>query len=150
MLLASGSPSIGAFSKVFESFADQPDMLRERSEARMLCADLVDIRWKDKTGRGHKVTALLEDISASGACVQLDGPIPNNTLVRICHARGQLQGCVKYCVYRDIGYFVGLQFQPDSKWSRKAFQPQHMLDMPRLLARGLKSMARRLPKSTVH
>ena len=124
-------------------------MLRERSEARMLCADLVDIRWKDKTGRGHKVTALLEDISASGACVQLDGPIPNNTTVKIVHAKGHLQGCVKYCVYRDIGYFVGLEFQPDSKWSRKAFQPQHMLDMPKLLARGLKSMARRLPKGTV-
>jgi hypothetical protein len=53
-------------------------------------------------------------------------------------------------VYRDIGYFVGLEFQPNSKWSRKSFHPQHMLDMPRLLARGLKSMARRLPKSTVH
>jgi len=124
-------------------------MLRERSEARMLCADLVDIRWKDKSGRGHKVTALLEDISASGACVQLDAPIPNNTVVKICLPKGQLQGSVKYCVYRDIGYFIGLQFQPDSKWSRKEFQPRHMLDMPRLLARGLKSMARRLPKSTV-
>jgi hypothetical protein len=123
-------------------------MLRERSEARMLCADLVDIRWKDKTGRGHKVTALLEDISASGACVQLEVPIPNNTIVKIIHPKGWLQGSVKYCVYRDIGYFVGLQFEPDSKWSRKAFQPQHMLDMPRLLSRGLKSMARRLPKST--
>src|SRR5712671_4338806 len=124
-------------------------MLRECSEARMLCSDLVDIRWKDKTGRGHKVTALLEDISASGACVQLEGPIPHNTLVRIFHAKGHLQGSVRYCVYRDIGYFVGLQFQADSKWSRKAFKPQHMVDMPRLLARGLKSMSRRLPKSSV-
>ena len=124
-------------------------MLRERSEARMLCADLVDIRWKDKSGRGHKVTALLEDISSSGACVQLDGPIPHNTRVRIYHPKGQLEGFVRYCVYRDIGYFVALQFEPDSKWSRREFQPQHMLDMPRLLARGLKSMARRLPKSTV-
>ena len=55
----------------------------ERSEARMLCADLVDIRWKDKSGRGRKATAVLEDISASGACVQIDGPIPQNTVVRI-------------------------------------------------------------------
>ena len=124
-------------------------MLRERSEARMLCADLVDIRWKDKSGRGRKATAVLEDISASGACVQIEGPIPQNTLVKICLPKGELQGSVRYCVYRDIGYFVGLQFEADSKWSRKQFQPQHMLDMPRLLARGLKSMARRLPKSTV-
>ena len=124
-------------------------MLRERSEARMLCADLVDIRWKDKSGRGRKTTALLEDISASGACVQIDGPIPANTIVKIFHPKGTLEGTVRYCVYRDIGYFVGLQFEPDSKWSRKQFQPQHMLDMPRLLARGLKSMSRRLPKTAV-
>src|SRR3954470_17070240 len=124
-------------------------MLRERSEARMLCADLVDVRWKDKTGKGRKATAVLEDISTSGACVQLDGPIPQNTAVKICFPKGELQGTVRYCVYRDIGYFVGLQFESDSKWSRKQFQPQHMLDMPRLLARGLKSMSRRLPKTAV-
>jgi hypothetical protein len=125
-------------------------MLRERSESRMLCADLVDIRWKDKTGRGRKATALLEDISASGACVQLEGPIPQNTVVKICHPKGELEGTVRYCVYREIGYFVGLQFVEDSKWSRKQYQPEHMLDMPRLLARGLKNVARRLPKTTVH
>ena len=125
------------------------NMLRERSEARMLCADLVDIRWKDKTGRGRKATAVLEDISASGACLQLDAPIPQNTIVQICHPKGSLQGAVRYCVYRDIGYFVGLKFEADSKWSRRRFQPQHMLDMPRLLSRGLKSMARRIPRPTV-
>src|SRR5437899_12763860 len=74
--------------KFFWSFVDQQDMLRERCESRMLCADLVDIRWKDKSGRGHKVTALLEDISAYGACVQLDGPIHNNTSVKIYHLKG--------------------------------------------------------------
>jgi hypothetical protein len=124
-------------------------MLRERSESRMLCADLVDIRWKDKSGRGHKATAILEDISSSGACVQIEGPIPPNTIVKICHPKGELQGTVRYCVFREIGYFVGLQFEPDSKWSRKEFQPDHMLDMPRLLARGLRNVARRLPKITV-
>jgi|SRR6266852_1269955 hypothetical protein len=124
-------------------------MVRERAEVRMLCADLVDIRWKDKTGRGRKATAILEDISASGACVQLDGPIPHNTIVKIYHPKGQLQGNVRYCVYRDIGYFVGLQFEADCKWSKREYQPQHMLDMPRLLSRGLKSMSRRIPKRVV-
>src|SRR6266481_2955946 len=98
-------------------------MLRERSEARMLCADLVDIRWKDISGRGRKSTAILEDISASGACLQVEAPIPQNTVVRIFHPKGQLQGSVRYCVYRDIGYFVGLQFEQNCKWSRKEYQP---------------------------
>ena len=125
-------------------------MLRERSEARVLCADLVDIRWRDKTGRGRKATALLEDISSSGACVQLEAPIPLNTVIKIVHPKGHLLGQVRYCNYRDIGYFVGLQFVEDSKWSKKQYQPQHMLDMTRLLSRSLKHAGRRLPKSTIH
>ena len=124
-------------------------MLRERSEARMLCADLVDIRWKDKTGRGRKATGVLEDISSSGACVQLDAPIPQNTTVKIFHPKGHLQGNVRYCIYRDIGYFIGLQFEEDSKWSRRQYVPQHMLDMRRLLSRSLRSATRKLPKPTV-
>jgi hypothetical protein len=124
-------------------------MVRERAEVRMLCADLVDIRWKDKTGRGRKATAVLEDISASGACVQIDGPIPHNTVVKILHPKGHLQGNVRYCVYRDIGYFIGLQFEADCKWTKRQYQPQHMLDMPRLLSRGLKSISKRTPKRTI-
>ncbi len=33
----------------------------------MLCADLVDVRWKDKSGRACRAVANLEDISQSGA-----------------------------------------------------------------------------------
>jgi hypothetical protein len=135
--------------KVSGAIADKMIMLRERSEARILCADLVGIRWKDKTGRGRKTTAILEDISSSGACVQLDGPIPANTIVKILYPKGHLVGQVRYCVYRDIGYFVGLEFVKDSKWSRKQFEPQHMLDMTRLLARGLRGAGRRQPKITI-
>ena len=43
----------------------------------MLCADLVDVQWKDKNGRVCRAVANLEDISLSGACVQVDSPIPD-------------------------------------------------------------------------
>jgi len=136
-------------SKDFNTRADSRGMLQERSEARMLCAEIVKIRWIDKSGRGHKSTAILEDISASGACIQLDAPLPVSTSVRIKHPKGELNGNVRYCVYRDIGYFVGLQFEPDSKWSRRDFQPQHLLDLHRLLGRAIRSAARRVQKTTV-
>src|SRR2546428_1788319 len=117
-------------------------MMRERSETRMLCAELVDVRWKDESGRGRKTTAILEDISASGACVQLESPVPLNTKLSIVHPKGRLQGDVRYCVFRDIGYFIGLQFDPNHRWSRKDFEPAHMLDLARLLSRGLRSAVR--------
>jgi hypothetical protein len=104
----------------------------------MLCADLVDIQWKDKAGKTRRAIANLEDISLSGACLQLEQPLPLTTLLRISHANGELQGIVRYCVYREIGYFMGVQFAPGSRWSRRQFRPQHLFD-PRKLVRTPKT-----------
>jgi hypothetical protein len=101
----------------------------------MLCADLVDVVWKDKTGRKRRTVANLEDISLSGACLQMDAPVPLQTTVLISFPKGELQGQVRYCVYREIGYFLGVQFEPGSKWSLRSFKPQHLLDPRRLVNR---------------
>ena len=111
-------------------------MHERRIEPRMLCADLVDIRWKDKSGRSRRAVANLEDISLSGACLQLDLPIPLETNLRIGHPKGELEGRIRYCVYREIGYFLGVQFEPGSKWSQRAFKPLHLLDPRRLVIRS--------------
>jgi len=104
----------------------------------MLCADLVNIQWTDEAGRSHRTIANLEDISLSGACLQLDHAIPLNTKLRISYPKGQMEGVVRYCVYREIGYFIGLQFQEGSGWSRKAFKPQHLFDPRRLTPKSPK------------
>ena len=102
----------------------------------MLCADLVDVEWKDKNGRTRRAVANLEDISLSGACLQLDVAIPLETTLKIAHSRGELQGRIRYCVYREIGYFIGVKFEPSSKWSQKAFKPMHLLDPRKLVPRA--------------
>lgn len=103
----------------------------------MLCADLVHVEWKDKGGRIRRYVANLEDISLSGACIQMEMAIPLHTAVRISYPKGELVGEVRYCVFRDIGYFVGLRFEAGSHWSRRQFRPQHLLDPRRLLSRAL-------------
>lgn len=96
---------------------------------------MVDVRWKDKGGRAKKSLANLEDISLSGACVQVEVPIPLKTPVRISHANGQMAGIVKYCVFREIGYFLGIEFEPGSRWSLRKYRPQHLLDPRQLVLR---------------
>lgn len=118
-------------------------MAERRFETRMMCADLVDVRWKDKAGRSREVTAILEDISLSGACLQFDAAVPLKTNVMISYPKGELQGRVRYCVFREIGYFVGIEFAPDCRWSRAQFRPQHLLDLRQLLDRSIKKAARR-------
>jgi hypothetical protein len=112
-------------------------MFDRRIEPRMLCADMVDVHWKDKSGRIRKGVANLEDISLSGACLQFDQPIPLQTDLRISYPKGELLGKVRYCVYREIGYFLGIEFEPGCKWSARHFKPQHLLDPRRLVIRSI-------------
>jgi hypothetical protein len=103
----------------------------------MLCADMVDVQWRDKSGRIHKGVANLEDISLSGACLQFDQAIPLQTELSITYPKGELSGKVRYCVYREIGYFLGVEFQEGCKWSARQFKPQHLLDPRRLVIRSI-------------
>lgn len=108
-------------------------MLDRRTETRMLCADLVHLEWKDKAGRTKKVLANLEDISGRGACLQIDIPLPPQTVVKIPLPKSELIGKVRYCIYREIGYFLGIEFESGFRWTESEFKPQHLLD-PRSLS----------------
>ncbi len=101
----------------------------KRSEVRLLCADMLEIQWRDPAAQVHHATALLEDISGSGACLQLDAPLPLGVELRMKCRQRQFNGLVRYCVYREIGYFVGIEFAHESRWSPRTFRPQHLLDL---------------------
>lgn len=101
----------------------------------MLCADLVDIRWRDQSGRLRRGVANLEDISISGACLQMDRPVTLGSPFQISYPNGELTGRVKYCIFREIGYFLGVEFDPGSRWTEREFKPQHLLDPRRLMSR---------------
>ncbi len=122
--------------------SDKMYMFDRRVEIRMLCADMVDVQWKDKAGRQRKGVANLEDISLSGACLQFDQPIPLQTGLRISYPKGELMGKVRYCVYREIGYFLGIEFEPGSRWSARHFKPQHLLDPRRLVIRSVNRISK--------
>ena len=109
-------------------------MLDRRIETRMLCADLVDFQWKDANGGKRRGVANLEDISLSGACLQVDRPVPLGSPIHISYPSGELKGVVKYCVFRDIGYFLGIEFEEGVRWSQSSYRPQHLLDPRRLMA----------------
>ena len=104
----------------------------------MLCADMVDVCWRDQAGKTQRATALLEDICTAGACLQLETPVPLGSEIRWESPRQEFKGCVRYCVYREIGYFVGVEFTPASQWSKRTYKPQHLLDLQELLEHSKK------------
>lgn len=107
-------------------------MQERRVNPRMLCADLVKVEWRDRAGGLHSIVANLEDISLSGACLQIEEDIPLQTVVSLVHANGGLQGRVRYCVFKEIGYFLGVEFDPGNRWNSREFRPMHLLDPRRL------------------
>jgi hypothetical protein len=124
--------------KLVDLPADKVYMDERRSEVRMLCADMIEVSWKDTTGQCGAATALLEDISASGACLQLETAIPLASEIRWNSPKQEFQGHVRYCVYREIGYFVGVEFASKVRWSTKKYKPQHLLNLERLLVQSKK------------
>lgn len=113
-----------------------------RLEPRLMCADLIDIWWVDRFGRTQKGLANLEDISNSGACLQVDAPVPAETLLHIVHPKATFEGRVRYCVYRETGYFLGIKFEAGFRWDRQRFRPKHLFDPRTLLNRGAKPKPR--------
>jgi hypothetical protein len=119
-------------------------MEERRTEERMLCAELVKIEWRDKSGRRCVRTAHVEDISLSGACVSLETTVIRGAEIAIRYGDGELKGTIQYCLYRDGSYFLGIQFTEGCKWSSRHYKPEHLLDPGALITRA---MDRRLPRN---
>ena len=99
-----------------------------RETGRLLCAELVELCWLDASGRNQRRVANLEDISLSGVCLQVESVIPSGTLVSVRYGDGELFGCVRYCRYEGLGYFLGVELAAGCKWSSQHYRPEHLLD----------------------
>lgn len=115
-----------------------------------MCADLVKVDWTAGESAFGTAEAVLEDISTLGACVQVEERIPLGAAISISANPGpadsapdgskldgyrepaRFSGHVSYCAYRDYGYFVGVRFSDETKWSSGVFEPQHLTDLASL------------------
>jgi hypothetical protein len=104
-------------------------MDERRSEPRFMCSDLVKVRIQDAAGT-REVTANLEDISPSGACVQLEDAALAGADIEVICDKCRLKGKVSYCRFAALGYDVGIAFHKQSSWNRRRFAPKHLLEIP--------------------
>ncbi len=112
-------------------------MQERRIENRLLCAELVELIWKEDSGRQRRRVANLEDISLSGICLQMEAPILPGTPITMKYGDGELVGTVRYCVYRQFGYFLGIELLEGCRWSTEHFRPEHLLDPQELVSQAL-------------
>lgn len=116
---------------------DERGMEERRTDPRLLCAELVQVVWNDKSGRERRRVANLEDISLTGICLQMESLVPEGSLLSMRYGDGELVGTVRYCVFRDGAYFLGIRFEEGCRWSTRHFRPQHLLDPRELVDRAI-------------
>lgn len=113
-------------------------MRERRSEPRYMCSELVKVETPGEDGQQAEAVANLEDISPSGACVQLEAAMRVGAEIEIVCSACRLKGKVRYCRFVEIGYDVGVEFETRAAWDRRQFEPRHLLDVP---VKGVKGPA---------
>ncbi|HZQ53289.1 MAG TPA: PilZ domain-containing protein [Bryobacteraceae bacterium] len=109
-------------------------MKERRTENRLLCAELVELVWKDAAGQTCRRLANLEDISSSGINLQSDVAIRAGESIMVRYRDRDLAGVVRYCHRQELGYFLGVRLETSCNWSN--FRPEHLLDPAELVAKA--------------
>jgi hypothetical protein len=94
-----------------------------------MCSDLVKVRLHDEADPKEFI-ANLEDISPSGACIQVEAALRDGANIELVCSTCRLRGKVRYCRFVEIGYDVGVAFDVRQSWSREQFEPKHLLELP--------------------
>ena len=102
-------------------------MIAERREDRELCADLVKVQWKTESGKAQCEWGILEDISPSGACLEMEKNIQPDTLISMEFPTDRCQARVIYCRFDKVKDLMGVEFSEGYRWSRRRFKPRHLL-----------------------
>ena len=105
-------------------------MKERRTKQRNLCSDIVEIFWSNHLGWPSRTKAVLEDISPTGACLQIEIPVLVGTEVALRLGDLGFPGQVKYCTLIGGGYFVGLEFSSGQRWTKEEFDPEYILELP--------------------
>ena len=102
-------------------------MAQKRREPRYMCSELVNIVVRDDDRTVEEAIANLEDISPSGACVQLDEAVRLGADIEIVCSTCRFKGKVRNCRYFEGGYEVGVAFDHPRAWDASRYKPAHLL-----------------------
>ena len=102
-------------------------MAEKRSEPRYMCSELVSILIRHEDQTVQEAIANLEDISPSGACVQLDEAVRLGADIVIVCAACRFKGKVRNCRFAGSLYDVGVAFDDPGAWDASRYEPAHLL-----------------------
>ncbi|HUQ95738.1 MAG TPA: hypothetical protein VM120_28930 [Bryobacteraceae bacterium] len=91
----------------------------------------MSIRTIDCSGRTQVIYGNLEEMGEWSALLLLEAPVAQGTHVTVNAESGRLTGQVHSWSWEpELGYFVDVQLDAESRWSADWFQPQHFVAVP--------------------
>ena len=93
---------------------------------------MVRVDWLEGEDDFRTAEAVLEDISALGACVEMEGEVKLGTMMMLTLDGKSFYGHVSHCNFRDYGYFVGVRFSQETPWSSGLVLPKHLTNLSAL------------------
>ena len=99
------------------------------ADKRLLCSDLIKLRWVDGKAVRREEIVVLEGYSNTGASLFTGLAIAEGTAVTLCGGGEEFRATVLQCGHSQNGYLVGVGFGEQAP----SFAPEHLLD-PSLLS----------------
>ena len=103
-----------------------------------LCSEFVAVRVETARGRVVETLGILEEISATGATIQLERPVAIGDRLELvcgnCPQACRFKGRVTRCRRQPaLGHFAVVRFEEGTRWSPDRYSPQHLFDPDRLV-----------------
>ena len=112
-------------------------VMPQEKTRRYMCSQMVSVVTRKLDGGASAMSGNLEEIGEDSALVLSDQPVNPGTPVEIRWKSGKLKGMAELC-FTDptLGYYVEVALEAGSRWSKRLFQPDHLLNLDELMPKG--------------
>jgi hypothetical protein len=112
-------------------------MAKQPHLERHWCSEIVSIARRGKDGRLQSIVGNLEEIGERTLVVLTETFVPLGTWMRIQCQNCELRGIAESRDFdRHLGFFVKVRLAPESRWSMRRFEPDHLFTVKDVLLRG--------------
>ncbi|MCU1335659.1 MAG: PilZ protein [Bryobacterales bacterium] len=102
-------------------------MITAALEERFLCLDMLCVSWVNRSGKASSDCAIVMEIWNSGAILQSETTIPQDSILTIETPGGPVRAKVSSCTQDDYGFLVQVVVDPTEHWFPESYHPIHLL-----------------------
>ena len=94
------------------------------------CSELVSVVSVNSHGCSEAIPGNLEEIAERRALVLAEQPVAAGSRIHVACKSHVLRGTATACRWDQVlGYFIEVRLAPASRWTRKWFTPQHLVNL---------------------